>query len=178
MQPAPAARTPDGGPAAEARRLSNLFSRVTGTTALFGRNAPARTETAERPTAASEPAATRETAMPAGAGAPAVAQGRVAMPAISVGTASPARSAVAAAPQATVQQPVSRTASPAPMAATAQAMAQAAAIQPQPAPATAPAIPPVQQPRLAGLDPRERIASSRTEEAQLDIPAFLRRQAN
>jgi cell division protein FtsZ len=43
---------------------------------------------------------------------------------------------------------------------------------------TAPAIPPVQQPRLAGLDPRERIASSRTEEAQLDIPAFLRRQAN
>jgi cell division protein FtsZ len=178
MQPAPAARTPDGGPAAEARRISNLFSRVTGTTALFGRNAPARTETAERPTAASEPAATRETAMPAGAGAPAVAQGRVVMPAISAGTASPARSAVAAAPQATVQQPVSRTASPAPMAATAQAMAQAAAIQPQPAPATAPAIPPVQQPRLAGLDPRERIASSRTEEAQLDIPAFLRRQAN
>jgi cell division protein FtsZ len=62
--------------------------------------------------------------------------------------------------------------------ATTQAAAQAAAVQPQPGPAAAPAIPPVQQPRLAGLDPRERIASSRTEEAQLDIPAFLRRQAN
>jgi cell division protein FtsZ len=107
------------------------------------------------------------------------------MPTITVGTAAPARGAVAVAPQTSVQQPVRQPASPARMAAT----AQAAAIQPQPAPAmaapamaapamTAPAIPPVQQPRLAGLDPRERIASSRTEEAQLDIPAFLRRQAN
>ena len=186
-QPAAAVRTADGGPAAEARRISNLFSRVTGTTALFGRNAPARSETAEHPAAASEPAPTRETAkpaarvvMPASTSQATVAQGRVAMPTISVGTAAPARGAVAAAPQTSVQQPVSRPASPAPMAAT----AQAAAIQPQSAAAmaapamTAPAIPPVQQPRLAGLDPRERIASSRTEEAQLDIPAFLRRQAN
>ncbi|MEX2297259.1 MAG: cell division protein FtsZ [Dongiaceae bacterium] len=172
MAPAPAARTADGGPAAEARRISNLFSRVTGTTALFGRGAPARTETAapaaERP-APRESVTPAPRMMPATTAAPAAAQARVAMPA--------ARSA--AAPQPTMQQPVSQPMSAAPMAATAQA-----AVQPQPAPAmtapamTAPAIPPVQQQRLSGLDARERIATSRTEEAQLDIPAFLRRQAN
>jgi len=172
VAPAPAAvaRTADGGPAAEARRISNLFSRVTGTTALFGRGAPARTETAAP---AADRAAPRESAMPAPrimpatAAAPATAQARVAMPTIRV----------TAAPQPTMQQPASQ-----PMrAAAAAATAQAAAVLPQPAPApamTAPAIPPVQQQRLAGLDARERIATSRTEEAQLDIPAFLRRQAN
>ncbi|MDZ4738105.1 MAG: cell division protein FtsZ, partial [Rhodospirillaceae bacterium] len=63
VAPAPAAvaRTADGGPAAEARRISNLFSRVTGTTALFGRGAPARTETAAP---AADRAAPRESAMP------------------------------------------------------------------------------------------------------------------
>jgi len=35
-----------------------------------------------------------------------------------------------------------------------------------------------QQPRFSGLDPAERIASSAAEEELLDIPAFLRRQAN
>jgi cell division protein FtsZ len=34
------------------------------------------------------------------------------------------------------------------------------------------------QPRLAGLDPRDRIAGTQQEEELLDIPAFLRRQAN
>ena len=39
------------------------------------------------------------------------------------------------------------------------------------------AAPPV-QPRLSGLDPKDRLATSRAEEDLLDIPAFLRRQAN
>jgi cell division protein FtsZ len=50
----------------------------------------------------------------------------------------------------------------------------------EPRPATqAPARPaqPAQQ-RLAGLDPRDRIAGTQAEEELLDIPAFLRRQAN
>jgi cell division protein FtsZ len=34
------------------------------------------------------------------------------------------------------------------------------------------------QPRLSGLDPKDRLATSRAEEDLLDIPAFLRRQAN
>ncbi|MDP6604423.1 MAG: cell division protein FtsZ [Rhodospirillales bacterium] len=34
------------------------------------------------------------------------------------------------------------------------------------------------QPRLGGLDPNERLASSNSEDDLLDIPAFLRRQAN
>jgi cell division protein FtsZ len=34
------------------------------------------------------------------------------------------------------------------------------------------------QARLAGLDPRDRIAGTQAEEELLDIPAFLRRQAN
>ena len=43
----------------------------------------------------------------------------------------------------------------------------------------APAQPaPAQQPRLGGLDPAERPAPPRGEDDILDIPAFLRRQAN
>ena len=42
----------------------------------------------------------------------------------------------------------------------------------------APAASPASQPRLSGLDPTERPAPSRTEDDLLDIPAFLRRQAN
>jgi cell division protein FtsZ len=34
------------------------------------------------------------------------------------------------------------------------------------------------QPRLAGLDPKERLSSGQADEDLLDIPAFLRRQAN
>ena len=44
----------------------------------------------------------------------------------------------------------------------------------QPAPQPAPAV----QPRLSGLDPKDRLSASRAEEDLLDIPAFLRRQAN
>ncbi|MCZ8312637.1 MAG: cell division protein FtsZ [Magnetospirillum sp.] len=46
-----------------------------------------------------------------------------------------------------------------------------------PAPATAPAAPATSQPRLGGLDPADRI-QSKTEDDLLEIPAFLRRQAN
>ncbi|HZS85257.1 MAG TPA: cell division protein FtsZ [Stellaceae bacterium] len=44
-----------------------------------------------------------------------------------------------------------------------------------PRPATAPSAP---QPRLTALDPSERLVAARNEEDLLDIPAFLRRQAN
>jgi cell division protein FtsZ len=50
--------------------------------------------------------------------------------------------------------------------------AQTTAVQ-QPAPTPAPL-----QPRLSGLDPKDRLAARREEEDTLDIPAFLRRQAN
>ena len=43
--------------------------------------------------------------------------------------------------------------------------------------AQAPRMRPV-QPKLGGLDPSERLQSARAEEDMLDIPAFLRRQAN
>jgi cell division protein FtsZ len=46
----------------------------------------------------------------------------------------------------------------------------------QAAPRPAPARP--QQPRLGALDPADRISAARSEEDLLDIPAFLRRQAN
>ncbi len=46
-----------------------------------------------------------------------------------------------------------------------------------PAPKPAAAAPAVQA-RLSGLDPQDRLASTKTEEDLLDIPAFLRRQAN
>jgi cell division protein FtsZ len=45
-----------------------------------------------------------------------------------------------------------------------------------PAPRVAPAGP--QQPRLGGLDPADRIAPAERDSDELDIPAFLRRQAN
>jgi cell division protein FtsZ len=46
-----------------------------------------------------------------------------------------------------------------------------------PAPAPAPQPAPVQQ-RLGGLDPSDRLMATRAEDDLLDIPAFLRRQAN
>jgi len=48
----------------------------------------------------------------------------------------------------------------------------------QAAPPPAPAASAPAQPRLSGLDPKDRLTSSRAEEDLLDIPAFLRRQAN
>jgi cell division protein FtsZ len=54
--------------------------------------------------------------------------------------------------------------------------------QPIPAPVEAakPAEPKMRsrQPTLGGLDPTDRLNSARAEEDMLDIPAFLRRQAN
>jgi cell division protein FtsZ len=51
--------------------------------------------------------------------------------------------------------------------------------KPEPPPrASAPSTPPPVQPRLAGLDPADRITPRKSEEDMLDIPAFLRRQAN
>ncbi len=47
-----------------------------------------------------------------------------------------------------------------------------------PKPAAAKAEPTLNQPRLTGLDPAERVGVSQSEEDLLDIPAFLRRQAN
>ena len=69
---------------------------------------------------------------------------------------------------------------PLPRSLTRQPVPQPAPAQPtytaQPA-AASHAAPPV-QPRLSGLDPKDRLATSRAEEDLLDIPAFLRRQAN
>jgi cell division protein FtsZ len=178
--PRPAASQPaDSGPAAEARRISNLFSRVTGTGTLFGRPTPSRASADAAPAidraSIHEPVTRPQRAVTATADA--VSAPAAAMPTM---RAQPARVvAQAAAPQpASTAQPALRTTS----------MAQPAAVPPPAAPmvqpamqtatATAPAIPPVNQPRLSGLDARERIAPSGQEEAQLDIPAFLRRQAN
>jgi cell division protein FtsZ len=53
-----------------------------------------------------------------------------------------------------------------------------AAVAPAPAPAPQPAPQPaVAQPRLGGLDPSDRL-QPKSEDDLLEIPAFLRRQAN
>ena len=57
--------------------------------------------------------------------------------------------------------------------------AASAPAQPAPAPASPPASPQVtSQPRLTALDPTERLGGGTEEDELLDIPAFLRRQAN
>jgi cell division protein FtsZ len=86
-------------------------------------------------------------------------------------TAAPAPAAAAPRPAPAAAAP----AAPAPAAA-------AATVVPAPAPvAAAPLAPaaasPVQH-RLGGLDPSDRLTTSRAEDDLLDIPAFLRRQAN
>ncbi|MFZ5790712.1 MAG: cell division protein FtsZ [Pseudomonadota bacterium] len=99
--------------------------------------------------------------------------------------AEPAMPAPAAAAPARPQEPAMRMAASAPLAAPTTPMAQAAS-QPvaQPAPQARPAAaqpaPSLSetQPRLAGLDPKDRIAATRAEEEFFEIPAFLRRQAN
>jgi cell division protein FtsZ len=82
------------------------------------------------------------------------------------------------APQPAAAAPAAMPA-PAPVAA-ATAPAPAAAPAPVPVAAAVPAptaVSPVQQ-RLGGLDPSDRLTTSRAEDDLLDIPAFLRRQAN
>ncbi|NIA68631.1 cell division protein FtsZ [Pelagibius litoralis] len=66
---------------------------------------------------------------------------------------------------------------PRPMPARGSGVAQPQRETPAPAPAQ-PAAAPAAQPNLSGLDPAERIGQSQAEEDLLDIPAFLRRQAN
>jgi len=78
------------------------------------------------------------------------------------------------------QQPVARP-MPGRSASPAQPERQAAApaaSRPAPGNATAGPAGNAAQPRLSGLDPAERIGHSQAEEDLLDIPAFLRRQAN
>jgi cell division protein FtsZ len=76
---------------------------------------------------------------------------------------------------------------PAPVLAAIQALGKAPTPVTEPAPAPMPAPAPVQapvkaeeklQPRLGGLEPTEKVSASSPEEDLLDIPAFLRRQAN
>ncbi len=76
-------------------------------------------------------------------------------------------------PSAAPQQATSGQATSGQPASSQPAPAQPAAAQP-----TAPAGSNMAQPRLSGLDPAERIGHSQAEEDLLDIPAFLRRQAN
>ncbi|MBI3452374.1 MAG: cell division protein FtsZ, partial [Rhodospirillales bacterium] len=78
----------------------------------------------------------------------------------------------AAAPATPVAPPAPMPARPAATASAAPVAAAAAAPAPV-APVAAPA-----QPRLGGLDPTDRIAPTKVEDDLLDIPAFLRRQAN
>ncbi len=89
-------------------------------------------------------------------------------------------------PQPAAAQPVPAQPAGPPEPAPAEAPAQAAPALPaaptQPAasqpPRPAQPSPPAMQPRLAGLDPQDRLGALRAEEDLLDIPAFLRRQAN
>ena len=116
-----------------------------------------------------ERAAPAAASVPAGAKAPARAPVERRMPnlfarvtgaAFSRHAPSSEAAPAAAKPEASPEQPAARPAAPKPEA------TQPAAAQP------------TVQPRLTGLDPSDRIAASRKEEDLLDIPAFLRRQAN
>ncbi|KZD07012.1 cell division protein FtsZ [Oceanibaculum pacificum] len=89
----------------------------------------------------------------------------------SIGRAAPLPPAPAArpAPQATTPQA-------APQATAPQASQQAVPVaQPKPAAAQAATV---SQPRLGGLDSADRLRASQADEDMLEIPAFLRRQAN
>jgi cell division protein FtsZ len=81
----------------------------------------------------------------------------------------------AAAPAPMTMRPM---ATPAPIPALAPALAAPAPVAAPAAPApVAQAAAPMQQ-RLGGLDPADRLTAARAEDDLLDIPAFLRRQAN
>jgi cell division protein FtsZ len=80
-------------------------------------------------------------------------------------------------PQLRASAPARPTSAPQAPAPHAMAPQQPPAPTAQPAPQMA-APQPVAQPRLSGLDPKDRLSASRAEEDLLDIPAFLRRQAN
>jgi cell division protein FtsZ len=92
------------------------------------------------------------------------------------GRARPAETTAAPAPVAAAPAPAPVAAAPVAVAAPAPAPV-AAAPAPMPAPAPAGTPSPVQQ-RLGGLDPSDRLMATKAEDDLLDIPAFLRRQAN
>jgi cell division protein FtsZ len=152
--PAPA----DEADTAAPRKAQGLLAKVTGAARAFheatqSTGEPEQERRAPRAEAAS-PARARQTAQPRQAPAP-----RRAAP------------APAQADGAPVAAPVKQAA----------AAGQPAAPAPAPAgqrPAAAKTEPAVNQPRLTGLDPAERVGVSQSEEDLLDIPAFLRRQAN
>ncbi len=148
--PAPLVSPTVQTPAPQPRRAPNLFSRVTGNAASWAKQAV-------------EPAVTP--------------QMRATAPKPAAQPTAPVLQVPQPQPQPAVQQPM------APQAAAPQAAPQAApAPQPavhHPAPQAAPQMAtPAVQPRLSGLDPKDRLSTSRAEEDLLDIPAFLRRQAN
>jgi cell division protein FtsZ len=148
--PAPLVTTPVQ-PAAQPRRAPNLFSRVTGNAATWAKQAV-------------EPAVTPQMR----ASAPAKPAPQVPQPAAH--QPSPVQHVPAPQP-AMSQPPIQQQAVHQPV------VQQPVAHQPVPqqaAPQPAPAV----QPRLSGLDPKDRLSASRAEEDLLDIPAFLRRQAN
>jgi len=136
-------------PAPQPRRAPNLFSRVTGNAASWAKQAVEPAVTPQMRATPPKPAQPAQPAAPVMQAPPPAAQPAVQPPVMSHPAPQPA--AIAPTPQPAVHHPA-----------------------PQAAPQTAPAV----QPRLSGLDPKDRLATSRAEEDLLDIPAFLRRQAN
>ena len=145
----------NAAPVPPKKRSPNLLERMTGTS--WSRREPAESA-----------APAREEAKPAEApkmAAPAVETPKAEAPAMPPPAATPAATpatAPAHAPKAEVPPPVPPMPKP------------AAAVTPQPAKPAATDS----QPRLSGVDPQDRLPSSQSEEDLLDIPAFLRRQAN
>jgi cell division protein FtsZ len=153
--PAPLVTTPVQ-PAAQPRRAPNLFSRVTGNAATWAKQAVEPAVTPQmRASAPAKPAP--QVPQPAAHQPSPVLHVPAPQPAMSQPPVQQQAVHQPVVQQPVVQQPVAH-----------QPVPQQAA--PQPAPAV--------QPRLSGLDPKDRLSASRAEEDLLDIPAFLRRQAN
>jgi cell division protein FtsZ len=151
IEASPMVLTAPAQPSPQPRHAPNLFSRVTGNAAIWAKQAVG-SSTAPAPT----PQLRASMAPPRPAAPAPMGQQPPAAPTLS-----------APQPQPMAHPPAPPVARPAP---------QMAAPTPQ---MTAPAAPqPVVQPKLSGLDPKDRLSASRAEEDLLDIPAFLRRQAN
>ena len=161
--PAPLVSTPVQPAAAQPRRAPNLFSRVTGNAATWAKQAVEPAVTPQmRASAPAKPAPMAQQPAPTAHQAAPVLHVPAPQPAVSQPPVPQQQEVHQPAPQPPVHQPV---------------VQQPVAQQPvahQPAPQPAPAV----QPRLSGLDPKDRLSASRAEEDLLDIPAFLRRQAN
>jgi cell division protein FtsZ len=94
--------------------------------------------------------------------------------------AEPPRTAATEAPKAEIAAEVPETTVMSSAAPVAAPKTEAAVIPPEPVAAPPVAEKPVveTQPRLRGVEPQERLPNSQSEEDLLEIPAFLRRQAN